>query len=121
MRNVNDAIRPTNIPIPRVEDIKSELAGCKVFSKLDFKSAFHQLEIDENSRYLTVFHGNGKLMRYKVLTMGCTQASGELKKTLRPLFVNMKEVHVIQDDIIIAICDEARHKKVLYEALQIIE
>ena len=42
MRNVNEAIQSTNIPIPRVEEIKSELAGNKVFSKLDFKSAFFQ-------------------------------------------------------------------------------
>ncbi len=121
MRNVNKAIRPTNIPIPRVEEIKSELAGCKVFSKLDFKSAFHQLEIEEESRYLTVFHGNGRLMRYRVLTMGCTPASGELTKALRPLFQHIKEVHVIHDDIIIATSDEAEHERVLNLALQIIE
>ena len=40
MRNMNKAIQPTNIPIPRVEEIKSELAGCRVFSILDFKSPF---------------------------------------------------------------------------------
>ena len=60
MQKANKAIQSTNIPIPRVEEIKSELSGSKVFSKLDFKSAFHQLEIDEGSRYLTVFHGNGR-------------------------------------------------------------
>ena len=48
-RQANKAIEPTNIPIPRVEDIKAQLAGGKHFSKLDFKSAFHQLEIDETS------------------------------------------------------------------------
>ena len=31
MRNVNKAIQPTNIPIPRVEEIKAELNGCMVF------------------------------------------------------------------------------------------
>ena len=30
MRNVNKAIQPTNIPIPRVEEIKAELNGCMV-------------------------------------------------------------------------------------------
>ena len=50
MKNVNKAIKQTNIPIPRVEDIKARLANCKVFSKLDFKSAFFQLELDEESK-----------------------------------------------------------------------
>ena len=107
MRNVNKAILPTNIPIPRVEEIKSELAGNKVFSKLDFKSAYRQLEIDEDSRYVTVFHGDGRLMRYCVLTMGCTPSAGELSKALRPLFQHLDEVHVIHDDVIIATVDEA--------------
>ena len=113
MRNVNKAIQSTNIPIPRVEEIKSELSGSKVFSKLDFKSAFHQLEIEEDSRYLTVFHGNGRLMRYCVLTMGSTPASGELTKALRPLFAHIKEVHVIHDDVIIATEDNQRHEELL--------
>ena len=38
--NVNKVIIPTNQPIPRYEDIKSKLAGCSFFSKMDFKSAF---------------------------------------------------------------------------------
>ena len=120
MRNVNKAIQPTNIPISRVEEIKAQLNGCKVFSKLDFKSAFHQLEIDEGSRYLTVFHGNGRLMRYCVLTMGSTPASGELTKALRPLFEHIKDVHVIHDDVIIATEDSEHHEVVLQQVLNII-
>ena len=77
-RNVNKAILETNHPIPRHEDIKAKLAGCKIFSKLDFKSAFWQIELDESSRYLTVFHTNDKLYRYKCLTMGIKPAQGEL-------------------------------------------
>lgn len=39
-RNANKAIQSTNIPIPNYEDIKSKLTNCKLFSKMDFKSAF---------------------------------------------------------------------------------
>ena len=60
-RNLNKAIMSTNLPIPRHEDVKAKLAGCKIFSKMDFKSAFWQIEIEEKSRYLTVFHANDKL------------------------------------------------------------
>ena len=37
-RNVNKAIRATNQPIPRQEDIRVKLAGCKVFSKSNLRS-----------------------------------------------------------------------------------
>ena len=92
-RNLNKAIKSTNLPIPRPEDIRAKLAGCKFFSKLDFKTAFHQLEIVPESRHLTVFHdGKGRLMRYTRLTMGTSPASGELNKTLIPLFRDMPGV-----------------------------
>ena len=39
-RNVNKAIHASNVPIPRQEDIKAKLSGARVFSKMDFKSAF---------------------------------------------------------------------------------
>ena len=102
MRQANKAIKTTNIPIPRPEIISSQLAKYKIFSKMDFNSAFHQLEIDEGSRALTVFHAGDRLMRYRRLTMGCSPASGELNKALRPLFQDIKNAFVIQDDVIVA-------------------
>ena len=121
MRNVNKAIKPTNIPIPRVEEVKAELAGCQWFSKMDFKAAFHQLGVAESSRYLTVFNGNGRLMRYRVLTMGSTPASGELTKALRPLFDGISGVHVIHDDVILATATEAEHEIVVNTVLSKIQ
>ena len=102
MRQANAAIKPTNLPIPRPEHISSKLANNTVFSKLDLRSAFHQLLLDEDSKQFAVFHAGNKLMRYKRLIMGCTPASGELNKALQPLFRNIENIHIIQDDIIVA-------------------
>ena len=67
MRRVNKVIKKTNLPLPRVEDIKAQLSDGKVFVKLDMGSAFHQLTLEEESRFATVFHTNGRLMCYKNL------------------------------------------------------
>ena len=101
-KNLNKALLSSNYPIPRPEDIKAQLSGKQVFSKIDLKSAFWQLEIAEEARNLTVFHGNGKLYRYKRLVMGLKPSQGELNAALQPLFANHPEVHVIHDDIIVA-------------------
>ena len=77
-KNLNKALLSSNYPIPRPEDIKAQLSGKKVFSKIDLKSAFWQLEIAEEARNLTVFHVNGKLYRYKRLVMGLKPSQGEL-------------------------------------------
>ena len=49
MRQVNKEIKSTNLPISKIEDIKAKMAGNKVFSKLDFRSVFHQLHLAEES------------------------------------------------------------------------
>ena len=113
MRCANKAIKKTNLPIPRPEEISSQLSAYTRYSKLDFASAFHQLELDEGSRRLTVFHANGKLMRYKRLTMGTAPASGELNKALRPIFQNIEHAHVIQDDLIVGGATQQDHDRVL--------
>ena len=48
-KNVNHALVSSNLPIPRHEEIKTQL---RYFSKLDLKSAFWQLEIDPASSIL---------------------------------------------------------------------
>ena len=119
-KNVNKALLSSNFPIPRQEDIKASLSGSKVFSKLDLKSAFWQLEIQPEARHLTVFHSGGRLYRYKRLVMGLKPSQGELNAALQPLFCDLPEVHVIHDDIIIATPVEASHLSVLIKVLSIL-
>ena len=121
MANPNKAIKQTNIPIPRVEDIKARLAGNKVFSKLDFKSAFFQLELDESSKILTVFYAGNRLLRLNRVVQGCCPSSGELSKALAPLFQSIPEVHLIQDDLILATKNQRDHRRALEKVLEIIE
>ena len=116
-RNVNKAIKATNQPIPKQEDIRVKLSGCEVFSKLDFKSAFWQIELEEESRYLTMFNANGKLYRYKRLTMGVKPAQGELNNALQPVFAHIPEAHLIHDDLIIATKTNAEHAQVLKDVM----
>lgn len=121
LKDKNKAILSTNVPIPRVEDIKACLSGCRHFSKLDFNQAFHQLEFDEESRKYTVFYANGRLMRHCVLPMGSKPASGELTKALVPLFADVPEAHIIHDDLILATKTKQQHDVVLRKVLTIIQ
>ena len=116
-KNVNKALISSNIPIPKQEDIKTKLAGAKVFSKMDLKSAFWQVELEEESRYLTVFHANDKLYRYKRLTMGLKPAQGELNAALAPIFSHLEHVHLIHDDLIIATATKEQHKEAFREVM----
>ena len=88
---LNKVLISINSPIPKQEDIKVQLLGSKIFSKLDFKFAFWQLELHANSCYFTVFHENSKLC-YTCLIMGVKIAHSELNAVLRPLFGHIPHV-----------------------------
>ena len=117
-RNINKALQSSNLPIPRQEDIKAKLSGAKIFSKLDFKSAFWQLELHPDSRNVTVFHRNNKLYRYKRLTMGLKPAQGELNAALAPIFSHICNAHLIHDDLIIATKTYEEHESALRAVMQ---
>ena len=120
-RNVNKAIQSTNLPIPRQEDIKAQLAGNKVFSKMDFKSAFWQLELHPESRYLTVFHANNKLYHHKRLTMGLKPVQGELNVTVQSIFAHIPEAHLIHDDLIVAAENHQKHDQAIRLVMEAID
>ena len=56
--------------MPTVKDLMADLNSSVVFSKLDLSNAYHQLELDEESRYITTFSTHVGLRRYKRLLFG---------------------------------------------------
>ena len=112
--NVNKALQPAHRPIPRLEDIWARLAG----AKLNFKSAFWQLELHPDSSYLTVLHANNKLYRYRRLTMGLNPSHGELNVALRPLFAHIPQAHLTHDDLIISTRTHKEHNQALCMAME---
>ena len=119
-RNVNKAILSNNLPIPKQEDIKAKMSGKKIKSKLDCRSSFWQLKLAEASRHLTVFECNGKLYRYRRMTMGIKTAQGELNAALRPLLQDIPDAHHIHDDIIIASNNMKEHIQALNQVFKVI-
>ncbi|CAB4033920.1 Hypothetical predicted protein [Paramuricea clavata] len=87
---------------------------------MDFKSAFWQLELHPDSRYLTVFHANDKLCRYKRLAMGVKSAQGELNMAPQPLFAHIPQAHLIHDDLIVATETDAEHHSAITAVMQAI-
>ena len=87
---------------------------------MDFKSEFWQIELDESSRYLTVFHTNDKLYRYKRLTMGIKPAQGELNVALNPLFMSIENAHLIHDDLILAIKTVSEHIQTIRRVMEVL-
>ena len=59
VRRANEAIVRERHPIPTIEEILDDFNGATVFSKLDLKWGFHQIELEEQSRDITTFVTHG--------------------------------------------------------------
>ena len=57
-------------PIPEMQEMLDKFRGAKVMSKLYMKSAYHQLELHEESRNLTAFVHEDETWRYKRCCFG---------------------------------------------------
>ena len=52
MRDANRAILRTRHITPTIDELTADLNGATVFSKLDLKSGYHQLELHPSCRYI---------------------------------------------------------------------
>ena len=101
MRLANEAIKRVRDPIPTVDDKSFALNGAKFFSKLDLSQAYHQLELDEDSLYITTFSTHIGLFRYKRLNYGTNAAAKIFQYTLQTQLQGLSGVKNIADDIIV--------------------
>ena len=56
--------------IPKLDPVIDNMTGSTFFSKIDMKKAYQQLELSENCRYLTNFHTEKGIIRFKRLCYG---------------------------------------------------
>lgn len=70
MRGPNRAIKRAFHPLPTREEMRTKLSGARYFSKLDIKSAFYHLELDDDSRELTTFQTERGMRRFDRLMFG---------------------------------------------------
>jgi len=65
LRMVNTQVCTSGYPIPDMEEMLNMLCGNVMYSCLDLKSAYHQLDLHEDSRSLTTFVTHSGLFRYR--------------------------------------------------------
>ena len=65
MRCANKAIIWERHPIPTIDEVLNDMQEGSVFSKLDLKWGYHQIEFSTESRAITTFATHKGLFRYK--------------------------------------------------------
>ena len=117
MRKANEAVLRERVPLPTFEELLTDLNGCKYFSALDIKWGYHQIELDEQSRMITVFSSSLGLFRYKRLFFGIRCASEIFQKIIAQLLQGIDGVANSQDDIRIGGRTREEHDERLKQVL----
>ena len=116
----NRAIKRIRHVIPTVDELRHDISGAKVFSKLDLNHGFHQLELDEDSRDITTSSTHVGLFRYCRLNFGTNSAPAIFHEKLRKKLEGILGVRNIHDDILVTgknVEDHNRNLKATFQHL----
>lgn len=101
----NKAIRRNySIRMPTLKQMETAAKGYTWFAKLDLKKAFHHIELDESSKYLTTFRTPFGYFQYNRMPFGLNIAPEFFQGILEGLLVgdaDIPGVSVYIDDILI--------------------
>lgn len=121
MRLANRAIKREAYMMPTFEDFLPRLTEACYFSRLDIKEAFHQLELDEDSRYITTFITHKGIYRYKRLLFGISCASEMFQRIMEQILSGCKNVVNYIDDILVFGPTKSEHDEALEEVLAVLK
>ena len=98
-------------PFADAEGILNEAAEDCVFSKIDLKSAYHQVPIRTEDRPLTAFEVNGRLWQFTRLAFGLTNAVPVFQRIMDDCIREAKvcKAKAFLDDVIVRGRDQEEH------------
>ena len=118
MQAVNTAVICEHKPTPTIEEIINNLNHATIFSRLDLKQGYHQLELSQESRPLTTFATHKGLKHYTRLIFGLSSAAHTFQHVIQQVIHDIEGARNISDDIIIFGKNQEAHDKALLQTLQ---
>ena len=102
-------------PTPTVNEMIGDLNGAKVFSKLDLNHGHNQLELAEESLYITTFNTH---QGYKQMNFSISSATEIFQDAIRQALDGMKSALNISDDNLVYSRNQKEHNEIPRAAFQ---
>jgi hypothetical protein len=122
-RPLNAVTIKNKYPLPRIDILFDQLAGAKIFSKIDLCFGYHQIKIKPSDIPKTAFSTRYGLYEYLVMSFGLTNAPAYFVYLMNSVFMPEldKFVVIFIDDILIYSRieeDHANHIRVVLQRLR---
>jgi hypothetical protein len=100
---LNEVTNKNKCPLTRIDDLFDQLRGVCVFSKIDFRSGYHQLKVRECDIPKIAFILRYNLYEFMVMSFGLTNASAYFMYLMNNVFMEYldKFIMVFIDDILV--------------------
>ena len=98
-QDLNKVIKREHYRIPTAQEIFSKLAGNKIFSTLDLKDGYWQVELDDHSSMLCTFSTPFGRYCFTRIPFSLASASEVFQKRNAAVFDGIEGVHIVADDI----------------------
>ena len=89
-QTVNHYTQLNAYPLPRIDELVNKLAQYRVFSTIDLKSAYHQVELNEADKPYTAFEAGGGLYQFKRIPFGVTNGVASFQRIMNNIILEEK-------------------------------
>ena len=110
---INRFTRLDAYPVPRIDETVDKISKFKVFSTIDLKSAYHQVQIRAEDRQFTAFEANGGLYEFTRLPFGVTNGVTIFQREMDRFIEenSLEATYAYMDNITICGHDQAHHDR----------
>lgn len=99
-RRLNENIIIDQHPVPTADELFSKIKEANFFTKIDLRSAFHQVKVAEDSRDYTAFISHQGLFRYKKVPFGLANSPAVFNRILNNVLKSCSNTVIYFDDIL---------------------
>ncbi|XP_062542266.1 uncharacterized protein K02A2.6-like [Armigeres subalbatus] len=119
MRAPNKAIKREYFRLPVLDEMKIKLQGARYFTKLDLKSAYYHLELNEESRDLTTFLAENGMFRFTRLMFGVNCAPEIFQREMTRILEGIEHKIIYIDDVLLFADSLEKLRETVAQVLQI--
>ncbi|GJW96384.1 putative reverse transcriptase domain-containing protein [Tanacetum coccineum] len=122
-RELNKLTVKNRYPLPRIDDLFDQLQGSSVYSKIDLRSGYHQLQVREEDILKTAFRTRYGHYEFQVMPFGLTNAPAVFMDLINRMCKSFldKFVIIFIDDILIYSKNKKEHEEHLKAILELLK